>query len=53
VISCHSRDIEIGCLHTAITIRMTNGVMCSILERKDTPFVLMNLVKVTVCGSGS
>jgi hypothetical protein len=53
VISCHSRDIGIGCLHTAITIRVTDEVMCSILERNDTPFVLMNLVKVAVCGSGS
>jgi hypothetical protein len=53
VISCHSHDIGIGCLHTAITIRMTDGVMCSILERNDTPSVLMNLVKVAVCGSGS
>jgi hypothetical protein len=53
VISCHSRDIGIDCLHTAITIRMTDGVMRSILERKDTPSVLMNLIKVAVCGSGS
>jgi hypothetical protein len=53
VISYHSRDIGIGCLHTAITIRITDRVMCSILERKDTPSVLMNLVKVAVCGSGS
>jgi hypothetical protein len=53
VISCHSRDIGIGCLHTAITIRMTDGVMCGILERNDTPSVLMILVKVVVCGSGS
>jgi hypothetical protein len=53
VISYHSRDIGIRCLHTAITIRMTDGVMCSILERNDTPSVLTNLVKVTVCGSGS
>jgi hypothetical protein len=53
VISCHSRDIGIGCLHAAITIRMTDGVMCSILERNDTPSVLMNLVKVALCGSGS
>jgi hypothetical protein len=53
VISCHSRDIGIGCLHTEITIRMTDGVMCSILERNNTLSVLMNLVKVAVCGSGS
>jgi hypothetical protein len=51
--SYHSRDIGIGCLHTAITIRMTDGVMCSIMERNDTPSVLMNLIKVAVCGSGS
>jgi hypothetical protein len=37
----------------AITIRMTDGVMCSILEENDTPSVLMNLVKVAVYGSGS
>jgi hypothetical protein len=53
VISCHSRDIGIDCLHTAITIRMTDEVMGSILKRNDTPSVLMNLVKVAVCGSGS
>jgi hypothetical protein len=39
--------------HSAITIRITDGVMCNIMEKKDTPFVLMNLVKVAVCGSGS
>jgi hypothetical protein len=53
VISCHSLDIGIGCLPTAITIRMTDGVMCSTLERNDTLSMSMILVKVAVCGSGS
>jgi hypothetical protein len=53
VFSSHSRDIGIGCSDPAITIRMTDGVMCSFMERNDTPSVLMNLVKVAVRGSGS
>jgi hypothetical protein len=32
---------------------MMDGVIYSIMEKKDTPSVLMNLVKVAVCGSGS
>jgi hypothetical protein len=38
--------------NSAITIRTTDGVTCSIMERNATPSVLMNLVKVAVCGSG-
>jgi hypothetical protein len=32
--------------------QITDEVTCSIMERNDTLFVLMNLVKVAVCGSG-
>jgi hypothetical protein len=39
--------------NSAITIRMTDGAVYSILERNGTPSVLMNLDKVAVCGSGS
>jgi hypothetical protein len=30
---------------TVITIRMTDGVMCSIMERNDTPSVLLNWLR--------
>jgi hypothetical protein len=52
VISCHSRDIGIECYYSAITIRMMDGVMCSIMTRKVIPPVLIKLDKVAVCGSG-
>jgi hypothetical protein len=52
VISCHSRDIGIECYYSAITIRMMDGVMCSILTRMVTPSVLIKVDKVIVCGSG-
>jgi hypothetical protein len=52
VISCHSRDIGIECIYSAITIRMMDGVMCSIMTRKVTPPVLIKVDKIAVCGSG-
>jgi hypothetical protein len=51
VISYHSRDIGIECNYSAITIRMMDGVMCSIMTWKVTPSVLIKVAKVAVCGS--
>jgi hypothetical protein len=53
VISFHSRDIGIGCLRSCNHYKDDGWVMYSIIEKKDTPSVLMNLIKVSVCGSGS
>jgi hypothetical protein len=52
VISCHSRDIGIEFYYSAITIRMMDGVMCSIMTRKVTLPVLIKVDKVVVCASG-
>jgi hypothetical protein len=34
---------------SAITIRIKDGVMCSIMTRKVTPSVLIKVYKVAVC----
>jgi hypothetical protein len=38
--------------HSAITIRIMDGVMCSNMTWKFTPSVLIKVDKVEVCGSG-
>jgi hypothetical protein len=43
---------ELNVYYSAITIRMMDGVMCSIMTWKITPSVLIKVDKVTVCGSG-
>ena len=52
MIACHSRALGIACLLSAINIRTTDGVVFDIMTLGETPFVLMNYVKVVVCGSG-
>jgi hypothetical protein len=53
VISCHSRDIGIDYPHSCNHYKDDGRGMCNFMEESDTPSVLMNLVKVAVCGSGS
>jgi hypothetical protein len=53
VISCHSRDIGIGCFRSCNHYKDDGRGYMLYHGKKDTPSVLMNLVKVTVCGSGS
>jgi hypothetical protein len=53
VISCHSRDIGIGCLQYCNHYKDDRRGYVEYPGKKDTPSVLMNLVKVAVCGSGS
>jgi hypothetical protein len=38
--------------HSAIIIRIMDGVMCSNMTWKFTPSVLIKVDKVEVCGSG-
>ena len=45
-------SIGIACLLSVITIRTSDGVMFDIMTLDETPSVLMNSAKVTVCGSG-
>jgi hypothetical protein len=42
---------ELNVYYSAITIRMMDGVMCSIMTWKVTPSVLIRVDKVAVCGS--
>ena len=44
--------IGIACLHYAINIRMTDGVVFDIMTLGETLSELMNSAKVAVCGSG-
>ena len=44
--------IGIVCLHYAITIRTSVGVVFDIMTLGETPSELMNSAKVAVCGSG-
>jgi hypothetical protein len=53
VIACHSQAYRNYSVYIpVITIRMTDGIYVRYHGRDDTPFVLMNLAKVAVCGSG-
>jgi hypothetical protein len=45
VISCHSHDIGADYLLSANTIRITDGVMCSIMAWNGTRSVLINLIR--------
>jgi hypothetical protein len=45
VISCYSRDIGVDVYYSAITIRMMDRVMCSIMTGKVTPSVLIKLIR--------
>ena len=44
--------IGIVCLHSAITIRTSDGVVFDIKTLGETPSKLMNFAKIAVCGSG-
>jgi hypothetical protein len=45
MISYHSRDIELIVYYFAITIRITDGVMCSTMTWNGTPSVLINFIR--------
>jgi hypothetical protein len=53
VIACHLRAYRNCSVYIpVITIRMVDEIYVKYHGRDDTPSVLMNLVKVAVCGSG-
>jgi hypothetical protein len=53
VIFGHSRDIGIGCLQFCNHYKDDGRGYVPYHGKKDTLYVLMNLVKLAVCGSGS
>jgi hypothetical protein len=53
VIFDQSRDIGLGCLQSCNHYKDDGRGYVPYHGKKDTPSVLMNLVKVAVCGTGS